>query len=152
MARRGHFLRADGAVDWPDGTLAARYGFLHSLYQQALHERVPSTRRSNLHQRIGERLEQGYDDLSGTIATELAIHFQEGRDYRRAVRYLVEAGENAVQRGAPEEAIQQFSRALELLERLPDIPERTEQQLALHGDLQEALTCQQSMSHRPRTS
>ena len=30
-ARAGQFLTADGIVTWPDGTLAARYGFRHDL-------------------------------------------------------------------------------------------------------------------------
>ena len=31
LARRGQFVRA-ALAEWPDGTAATRYGFLHSLY------------------------------------------------------------------------------------------------------------------------
>ena len=42
LARRGQFLRVCGTDAWPDGTVAARYGFLHALYRETLYERVPS--------------------------------------------------------------------------------------------------------------
>ena len=33
------------------------------------------------------------------------MHFEQGRDYRRAVHYLGQAGQNAIRRNAPHEAI-----------------------------------------------
>jgi hypothetical protein len=57
----------------------------------------------------------GYEDRAGLIATELAVHFERGRDYPRAVRYLRSAGENAVLRSAYREAIAHLTRALALL-------------------------------------
>ena len=32
LARRGQFVRSLGLAEWPDGTVATRYGFLHGLY------------------------------------------------------------------------------------------------------------------------
>ncbi|MBI3304450.1 MAG: hypothetical protein HYZ72_20500 [Deltaproteobacteria bacterium] len=88
LARRGQFLQARGLAEWPDGTVAARYGFIHALYQEVVYERVPAGRRVHLHRRIGEREEAAYDNRAGEIAAELAVHFERGRDYRRAVHYL----------------------------------------------------------------
>src|SRR5262249_42914235 len=31
LARRGQFLRSAGVVEWPDGTVAGRYAFIHAL-------------------------------------------------------------------------------------------------------------------------
>jgi len=59
-------------AEWPDGTVAARYGFLHALYQEVLYERIPTGRRQRLHQRIGERQEATYDKRVREIAAELA--------------------------------------------------------------------------------
>src|SRR5262249_18925632 len=39
LAQRGQFLQAQGVEEWPDGTVTARYGFRHTLYQQVLYER-----------------------------------------------------------------------------------------------------------------
>ncbi|MGE4096522.1 MAG: hypothetical protein AB7G75_37470, partial [Candidatus Binatia bacterium] len=32
LARRAQFLQPKGKSNWPDGTIAARYGFIHALY------------------------------------------------------------------------------------------------------------------------
>src|SRR5262249_11316723 len=58
-------------------------------------------------------------------------HFEQGRDYPRAVRSLQLAGENAIRRGAYREAISYLTKGLELLKTLPDAPERTQQELRL---------------------
>jgi predicted ATPase len=62
LVRREHFLRTSGTAEWPDGTVAARYGFLHALYQEVLYQRLTVSRRQRLHQRIGERVEQAYGE------------------------------------------------------------------------------------------
>ncbi len=105
LVRREHFLRASGTAEWPDGTVAARYGFLHALYQEVLYNRLTARRRQRLHQQIGEREEQGYGEQVREVAAQLALHFERGRDYGKAVRYLQRAGENAVRRSAHQEAV-----------------------------------------------
>ncbi|HEV8717293.1 MAG TPA: hypothetical protein VGX03_31295 [Candidatus Binatia bacterium] len=135
LARRGQFLRASGTAEWPDGTVAARYSFLHALYQEVIYGRVTAGRRQRLHQQIGEREEQAYGEQAKEIAAELAVHFERGRDYRRAVQYLRQAGENAVRRSAHQEAVSLLTKGLELLKTLPDSPERARQELPLQISL-----------------
>ncbi len=131
LVRREQFLRTHGTSEWPDGTVAARYGFVHALYQEVLYEQISATRRSRLHRQIGEREEQSYSDRAREIAAELAVHFERGRDYKRAIQYLQHAGENASQRNAHVEAISLLTKGLELLNTLQDTPERARQELAL---------------------
>jgi predicted ATPase len=131
LVRREHFLRASGTAEWPDGTVAARYGFLHALYQDVLYHRLTARRRQRLHQQIGEREEQAYGERAREIAAELALHFERGRDYHRAVRYLQQAGENAVRRSAYHEAVALLVKGLELIQTLPDTPERAQRELML---------------------
>jgi predicted ATPase len=135
VARREQFLRAKGVEEWPDRTVAARYGFIHALYQEVLYERVTAGQRVGLHRRIGEREEQAYGDRAREIAAELAMHFEQGKSYRRAVRYHQLAGENALRRAAHVEAIAHLRKGLELLTTLPDTPERSQQELALQTTL-----------------
>jgi tetratricopeptide (TPR) repeat protein len=123
LARRGQFLQLKGQTQWPDGTVAVRCGFIHGLHQEVAYERIGAARRGRWHQRIGEREETGYGDRADTIATELAMHFERGRDYCRAVRYLRSAGENALLRSAYREAFAHLTRALALLRELPETPE-----------------------------
>jgi predicted ATPase len=97
-----------------------------------LYERVPAGQRLSLHKGIGEQEEQAYGDRAREIAAELAVHFERGRDYLKAVQYLQHAGENALRRSAHHEAIILLTRGLELLKTLPDTAERTQQELVLH--------------------
>ena len=102
LARRGQFLRPQGVSEWPDGTVAARYQFLHALYQQAWYERVTAGRRVQLHRRLGERGELAYGARSMEIAAELALHFEQGRDQQRARQYREAAIEHALLNGNAE--------------------------------------------------
>jgi predicted ATPase len=131
LSRRRQFLQARGIAEWPDATVASRYGFLHALYQEVLYNRLPAARRIELHRHIAQREEQAYAPHPGEIAAELAMHFERGREYPRAVQYLQQAGKNALGRGAHVEATELLTRGLELLKLLPDTPDRTQQELGL---------------------
>jgi predicted ATPase/predicted Ser/Thr protein kinase len=131
LQRRQQFLRAAGTVELPDGRVTTRYGFIHMLYQNALYERVVATRRAALHQRIGEQEEMVYGERAGEIAAELAMHFEQGRDFQRAVKYLHQAAENAARRYAYQDTVVLARRGLYLLQRLPDSAERAQQELPL---------------------
>jgi predicted ATPase len=132
LARRAQFLQLKGKSSWPDGTIAARYGFIHALYQNVLYYRVTPGRRARLHQRIRQREEGGYGEQVAEVATELAVHFEESQDYQRALHYLKLAGEKAVRRCANREAIDLFTKGLALLKLMPESAERTQQELLLH--------------------
>ncbi|MGE0823151.1 MAG: tetratricopeptide repeat protein, partial [Candidatus Binatia bacterium] len=131
LARRGHFLDRSGNSEWPDGTLTTCFRFQHALYPEVLYERLSAGRRVKVHRAIGEREEQGYGERARERAAELAAHFERGRDYHKAVQYLQQAGETAVRRSAHQEAISLLTHGLELLQLLPDSPERTQQEIAL---------------------
>ena len=132
LARRGQFLQEAGASQWPDGTAAASYRFIHALYQEVLYARIPMGRRIDLHYRIGQGEERAYGDRAGEIAVELATHFEQSRDYSAAIKYRQLAGENATRISAHHEAIEHFGRALELMMReLPDNAQRVQQELSL---------------------
>jgi tetratricopeptide (TPR) repeat protein len=139
LARRQQWLEACGEQVWPDGTVAGGYRFMHALYQEVAYNRLPAARRVQLHRRIGEREEAGYGPQVRERAAVLAMHFTRGRDFHRAVRYLQYAGENARQRSAFVEAIAYLTQGLELLEALPDTPERTRQELDFLTALARAL-------------
>ncbi len=129
--REGQFLIADGTIPWPDGTLAARYGFRHDLFQEVVYARISPERRARFHQRIGLRLETAYGKRSVTIAAGLAMHFAEGRDPQRAVLYLEQAARNALQRSAYSEADRHLRLAQEMLEALPEGRGRLRSELEL---------------------
>ncbi len=131
MARMGQILRADGIAEWPGGTAVGRYVFLHALYQEVLYERLAPGRRAVLHRQIGETLERGYAARTSEIAAVLALHFEEGRNFPKAVRYLAEAAENSTRRFANHEAANYLTRALAYVDRLPHDEERIDIRLQL---------------------
>ncbi len=135
LARRGQFVQPRGTATWPDGTVAARYGFIHALYQEVLYNRIPAGQLVRVHRQIGMGLEAGYGGQAREIAGELAEHFVKGRDATRAVQYLRFAGENARQRSAYQEAIAHLSKGLEVLGTLPDSVERAQQEVDLQTTL-----------------
>jgi DNA-binding winged helix-turn-helix (wHTH) protein len=124
LARRRQFLRSAGLSELPDGTVISRYAFIHALYQQAFYERVPGGRRARLHRQLGEYGEHLYGDGVIDRAPELAVHFERGGVYLRAIPYLRQAAENALRRYANREAIAYLTRADELLARVPE-PDRS---------------------------
>jgi len=131
LARRSQFLRRAGMSEYPDGSVMARYCFIHNLYQGVLYDWVAAARRVQLHQRIGEHGQLVYGERAGEIAAELAMHFECGRDHRQAVIYLLQAARNAAQRFAHREVIALLSKALELLKTLPDDIESASQELKI---------------------
>ena len=131
LAQHKQLIQPRGETRWPDGTVAARYGFIHALYHEALYTHVAPSRRVALHRQIGEREEHGYGEQAANFAATLAVHFDRGEDGARAIRYHLHAGENALRRNAYHEAITHLQRGLTLLERLPETPQRAQQELVL---------------------
>ena len=140
LARRGQFLRVAGVTEWPDGTVAGRYAFIHALYRNVLYARVPIGLRVGLHLRIGARLEQAYGARTREIAGELAMHFEHGRDFERAVTCRRQAAHTALRQHGYVEAADHAQRALALVEALADSPARIEHELVAHMQLGTAFT------------
>jgi DNA-binding winged helix-turn-helix (wHTH) protein/predicted ATPase len=132
LARQRQFIQDCGIHELPNGEVMPRYGFIHALYQNVLYERVPASRKVQLHRRIGEQGAELYGERAGEIAAELAMHFERSSNYRRAIKYLQQAAENDIRRFAYQEAIVLARRGLEMLRRLPDGPERAQQELRLY--------------------
>lgn len=131
LARQDCFLRARGVGEFPDGSISGRYGFIHSLYVNILYDRIPAARRAKLHKDMAEQGEIIYGSRVDEIGTELAVHFEQGRDYRRAAKYLQMAADNAIRHFAYREAVGLARRGLKLLAQLPESAERAEQELSL---------------------
>ena len=130
LQHRHRFLQERGLDEWPDGTVATQYRFVHELYHNVVYERIPFARRVRLHQTMGLRMETAWGDRAPEEAAELAMHFELGRDWARAVRYLRQAADSAGRQYAHREAVNYLRRALAALERLP-AEARGEHELAL---------------------
>lgn len=137
MARANDFLLIPGEAG--DTRTGSRYRFGHAFHREVVYDRLDPTRRAQLHLAIGTWQEHSAAGQVGTVATELAMHFDRGRDPRRAVSHLRTAAENALRQSAHAEATALIRRALELLEELDDARGRAELELALQLGLGAAL-------------
>jgi predicted ATPase len=120
LARRHRFLERIGDAEWPDGTLANRFAFLHELFHNVVYARLAAARCSRMHQALGLRMEAAWGERAGEIAAELATHFERGRDWGRALRYLRRAADAATRQYAHREAVDYLRRAQAALKHLPD--------------------------------
>src|SRR5258705_1463645 len=98
--------------------MSAHYDFRHSLYREVLYRRLSEITRSKLHLLLAQRLKAFCDPCEQELATELALHFEGGRDYEQAVNYLVVAAVNAVGRFAYRDCIEILRHAHELVLKL----------------------------------
>ncbi len=105
-------LRAavDGNVLVPVGTEG--YAFRHALLAEAVYDDLLPGERVRLHAAYGAALAGGTFD--GTAA-ELARHARAAHDVPTAIRSSIQAGDEAMDVGGPDEALGHFELALELL-------------------------------------
>jgi class 3 adenylate cyclase/tetratricopeptide (TPR) repeat protein len=95
------------------------YMFKHSLTQETVYASMLLKKRRELHKTVAESLEAHEPDR----VNALARHFFEAREYAKALPYLVEAGSRAAKAYSTQEAIELFTQALDLLEKIDlDIP------------------------------
>jgi predicted ATPase len=117
----------------------ARYIFKHALIQDAAYASLLKSTRQQVHQQIAQVLEARFSALVETQPELVAQHYTAAGYYEQAVVYWQRAGHQASERSADLEAISHCSTGIELLQILPETPERTQHALTLHLALGAAL-------------
>jgi len=107
------------------------YVFKHALTQEVAYNSLLIERRKQLHERAGNALESLFADQLDDHLTQLAHHYSHSDNIDKAVKYLGRTGQQAMQRSAHIYAISSLSTAIDLLQKLPDTPERTQRELLL---------------------
>jgi DNA-binding winged helix-turn-helix (wHTH) protein/tetratricopeptide (TPR) repeat protein len=130
LVRKDNTLVPSGVSEWPDGTYSGSYAFHHILYQNVIYQRLAPGQRVQTHRRLAIRLEEAYRDRTPEIAPVLALHFELGRDFPSALRYLGLAAESSAKRLGHAEAASYLTRALGILDRF-DAPDRLAARIAL---------------------
>jgi class 3 adenylate cyclase/DNA-binding response OmpR family regulator/predicted ATPase len=113
----------------PDST----YIFKHALVQDAAYATMVRNKCQQLHSRIADALTQGFPETVETQPELMAHHLAQAGLTERAVDYFRKAARRAIERSANAEAIGHLTRALEILESLPENPER--ERLALEFEV-----------------
>jgi tetratricopeptide (TPR) repeat protein len=115
------------------------YIFKHALTQEVAYGTVLQERRKTLHEQTAQAIESLYHINLEDHYSELAHHYSRSGNTPKAIEYLQQAGQRAIQRSANAEAIRHLTTALELLKTLPDTPARTHQELMLQTALGSAV-------------
>jgi tetratricopeptide (TPR) repeat protein len=135
-----------GERELPEGTLTARYRFVHALYQDELYGGLRPARRAALSRSIADALIAFHAGRTDRIAAQLALLFDAARDFALATQHFLTASTAAMRMGALIEADMLARRGLELLDRLPPGEEHDQRELALRLALVQALNS--SPTHR----
>ena len=115
------------------------YTFKHALLQEAAYESLLRMRRQQLHRRIADALEEEFAELAEKEPQLMAHHLAQAGLSERAINYLQKAGQRANESSANTEAARHLRLALELLQLLPDTPERKRKMLELQVMLAQAM-------------
>lgn len=89
-----------------------QFAFRHALTREAVYLDLLGRERRSLHQTIAEELEKGTAGKPDARMVDLASHFFAAENWTKARVYAARAGEQALERYAPDAAATQFSRAI----------------------------------------
>jgi DNA-binding winged helix-turn-helix (wHTH) protein/predicted ATPase len=110
----------------------ATYRFKHILIQDAVYATLPVDQRQQAHQRLAQLLVEHVPNLEQTRPDLLAQHYTQAGLLREAIAAWQQAAQYAMQRSAYPETIALLTTAIEVLQRLPETPERQQDDIALH--------------------
>jgi tetratricopeptide (TPR) repeat protein len=119
LADRQQFIKPSGVRELADGRRTPEYQFRHALYREILRRRMTPSQSVSFHRSLAESLETVRSPLPFETAAEIALHFEEGQEYERAIPHLIAAAQNATARYAHAEAIGVLDHARALLPRIP---------------------------------
>jgi class 3 adenylate cyclase/predicted ATPase len=117
----------------------ATYTFKHALIQDVAYQSLLRSTRQQYHQRIAQALEAQFPETIATQPELVAQHYTAAGCAEQAVVYWQRAGQQASERSAYLEAISHLTTGIELLQTLPETPERTQYALTLYIALGAAL-------------
>ena len=107
------------------------YIFQHELTREAAYNGLLKKERQVFHRQVAEALERLFPERVEEQAGLLAHHWERAHEPAKAIHYLQQAGQQAVRVSANQEAIAHFTRALDLLQTLPDTPQRAQREFVL---------------------
>jgi class 3 adenylate cyclase/predicted ATPase len=115
------------------------YIFKHALTQESIYTSLLKRTRQKYHRVIADCLERHFPEITELQPELLGYHFSEADSAEKAIPYFQRAGEISVRRSANTEAVEHFTKGLELIERLPIIDKRIRQELTFRVAMGPAL-------------
>jgi class 3 adenylate cyclase/tetratricopeptide (TPR) repeat protein len=115
------------------------YSFKHSLLRDVAYEALLRSRRREMHRAIVTVLVNHFPAAAQTQPGILAHHYAEAGEFERAAEAWQRAAKEAAEHGALLEAEQDYRRALELLEKVPQTHPHDQLELVLQLELGQVL-------------
>jgi hypothetical protein len=125
------FVKRLAEHEFPDLTLSLRYQFVHALYQNSLYASLQPTRRTSLSGRVARALVRHYAGEHAPIAGRLGALFEGAREFGESAKYYLESARHTIGLFAFPEALSLADRGLAALRRMPEGPQRSQQELGL---------------------
>jgi class 3 adenylate cyclase/tetratricopeptide (TPR) repeat protein len=107
------------------------YIFKHALTQEVAYNSLLLNRRKEIHEKIGNAIEELYPDRIGEYYELLGYHYMHSDNMEKAVEYLSLACEKAVRVSAMEDALAYFEEAMKLLDTLPETELNRQRRISL---------------------
>jgi class 3 adenylate cyclase len=127
------------------------YIFKHALTQEVAYSSLLIEGRKLLHKSAGQALESLFAEQLEDHLSELAHHYSRSDNFAKAVEYLGRAGQQALQRSAYADAVSSLTAAIDLLQKLPDSPERIQRELLLQLTVGPAFIAVKGWASRERS-
>jgi predicted ATPase/class 3 adenylate cyclase len=121
----GEFIYAQSVAS------GVEYVFKHALTQEVAYNSLLIERRKQLHEGAGQALESIFSGQLDDHLGQLAHHYSHSDNLDKAIKYLGRAGQQALQRSAYADAINDLTAAIDLLQKLPDGSGLTQLELPL---------------------
>jgi len=112
---------------YPEST----YIFKHAFTQEVTYNSLLLKRRKEIHEGIGEAIEDLYPDRLEEHYELLAYHYGRSANTNKAIQYLDLANQKAARLSAMEEAKTYFEEAMALLDTLPETDENRQRRISL---------------------
>ena len=109
----------------------SNYRFKHALIQDAAYDNLLKSRRQVLHRRVGEVLRDQFSAVASAEPELLAHHFTQAGLGEAAIEWWGKAGLRSLERSALIEAVEQLTRALDLIRTLPSTPALRREEIKL---------------------
>jgi class 3 adenylate cyclase/tetratricopeptide (TPR) repeat protein len=125
----------------------AVYAFADDQIRDSVYEELSLVRSQQYHRRVGQALESERGAEQFETLEALANHFLRGNAPEKALKYFVAAGDRAADLHAPEQAVNRYGVALDLLSDAPNEPlqcevlERQGTQLQKLGEVEAQVRC-----------
>lgn len=114
-------LQSKGLIKEKSNTDEEIYRFNHLQIRTTLYSNMGKSRRRVLNRKIGEAIEEFYEDELSDFYYSLSRHYFEGKIYDKAYEYSMKAAQQAINRYAVETALEHYERAVNSLENSSDI-------------------------------